>query len=181
MKSASAMLLWLLLAIICSPVKASPAQGPYGLLETRSILLQANLGNSITSYFGSHRYGSYYVNSSNGCSLENTLYELDEYTHQWYFVANFGCSQSTIELFLKEGGDYKIVSKVVGQISNNPYYQIELGLQVYSKYRYYAQDYESCQHFPGRFGRSFNCGSAQCNKTNQNWNQNDDQAYWCKI
>ncbi len=180
MKSASAILFWLLFAILSSPVEASPAQGPYGLLETRDTQLQANLGNTITTYFGSHRYGSYYVNSSNGCNLENTLFEQDGFTFQWYFVANFGCSQSTREIFLKEGGRYKIVSKVVGHVSNNPDYVIELGLQVYSKYRYYAGDYESCQHFPERFGRSFNCGSAQCSKTNQNWNENVDQAFWCK-
>jgi hypothetical protein len=181
MKFFSAIFLWLLLSMNASLLQASPAFGPYGLLETRNLLLQAKPGNSTTSYFGSHRYGTYLLNSSNGCDLENRVYELDEWQEQWFPIGYLGCGQSTIELFLKEGGVYKIVSKVVRHVSDNLDYQIEVGLQVYSKHRYYAEDIESCHHFPQRFGWNFTCDANQCNKTNQNWAVNNDQAYWCKL
>ncbi len=181
MKFVLVSLMWLLVFVRVSPVQASPAFGPYGLLETRDLFLAAQIGQSVTTYFGSHRNGSYYVNSSNACALVNRLYELDDSTQTWFPLASFSCSQSTIEIFLREHGQYKIVSTVESAVSESTEYQIEIGLRVYSKFRYYAEDIESCWRFPEHFGWNFRCGTYQCNKTNQNWNLNNDPAYWCKL
>lgn len=181
MKSVFVMLLWLLFSQNSSTVQASPAFGPYGLLETRDVFLAAKIGQSVSLYFGSHRSGSYYVNSSNGCGLSNRLYELDDSTQTWFPLASFGCNSSTIEIFLKEQGQYKIVTTVESAVSNNSDYMVEIGLRVYSKFRYYAEDIESCWRFPEHFGWNFRCGPHHCNKTNQNWSLNNDAAYWCKI
>jgi hypothetical protein len=142
-------------------------------------------GNRYEINFGGYRRGTYYFKSYNGSELSYTLFA--KVKHQddgnWQRIAEFGAYRSDkIEVFLYEGVDYKLVATVEPSGNTNPYDQIRLSVQVWSKYAYYAAEFEYCNRFPTSYGNTFPCGDNQwCRKTNEKWGTNDDSAFWCRL